>query len=64
MNIKDRRKALGWRREDLAAASGVSMATIYRIESGKTEGSTLAVRALVCAIEDEECKRNAVGGNA
>ena len=57
MNIKDRRKALGWRREDLAAAAGVSMATIYRIETNKTEGSHLAVRALEAALETAENER-------
>lgn len=58
MDIKERRTRLGWRREDLAAKAGVSMATVYRIESGKTTGSTLALRALLHAIEDEEERIN------
>jgi transcriptional regulator with XRE-family HTH domain len=54
--FKSRRENLGLRREDVAAASGVSLSTIYRIEeSGK--GSSLALSALTRALEKLEASK-------
>jgi len=52
-NYKTRRKRIGWKREELALAAGVSLSTIIRAENHK-DISPLAVRAIEAALAVKE----------
>jgi transcriptional regulator with XRE-family HTH domain len=55
--IARRRTALGRSRPDLARAAGISPATMWRIETGRTEPSSLALRAIAAALDELERKQ-------
>jgi transcriptional regulator with XRE-family HTH domain len=47
--LKAARTWLGWSLDDAAEASGINRQTIYRVESGQSEGSRSTIRAIVQA---------------
>lgn len=49
--IRAARALLSWQGHQLAAASGVSLSTIRRLETGVSETGALAMRAIVAALE-------------
>ena len=47
--LKAARVWLGWSLTDAAEATGVNRQTIYRVESGQSEGTRSTIRAIVQA---------------
>jgi transcriptional regulator with XRE-family HTH domain len=50
--VQEARKLLGWTRDRLAGASGLSPATISQFESNKRRPTALRVSSIKCALED------------
>lgn len=49
--IRAARSLLGWDGPSLAETAGVSLSTVRRLETGTAETSSLAMRAIVAALE-------------
>jgi predicted transcriptional regulator len=47
--LKAARVWLGWSLDDAAEASGVNRQTIYRVESGQSEGTRSTIKSIVQA---------------
>jgi transcriptional regulator with XRE-family HTH domain len=50
--VRDARNLLGWTRDRLAGASGLSPTTISQLESGKRRPTAPRVSSIRCALED------------
>jgi len=50
-NVRDARQARGWTQEDLAAASGLAVVQISRVERGKREVRLTTLLRLVNALD-------------
>lgn len=49
--LRAARALIDWTRDDLAAASGVTIRTLARIETGQTEPRTTTMESLVRSLE-------------